>query len=72
MATILIVDENPMDRRAYITLLSNFGHRLIEANDTAHALELARLELPTWSSQIFLCQTWMDSLWSAACGLSPF
>jgi diguanylate cyclase (GGDEF)-like protein len=46
MATILIVDENPLDRRAYITLLSNFGHRLIEANDTAQALELARLELP--------------------------
>ena len=46
MATILIVDENPTDRRAYITLLSNFGHRLIEANDTAHALELARAELP--------------------------
>src|SRR5688572_10552776 len=46
MATILIVDENPLARRAYITLLSNFGHRLIEANDTAQALELARLELP--------------------------
>jgi len=46
MATILIVDGNPSDRRAYITLLSNFGHRLMEAGDTAQALELARVELP--------------------------
>lgn len=46
MATILIVDGNPADRRPYITLLSNFGHRLMEANDGAQALELARTELP--------------------------
>lgn len=46
MATILIVDTNPTDRRLYITLLGNFGHRFLEANDGAEALELARAELP--------------------------
>ncbi len=46
MATILIVDTNPADRRLYITLLGNFGHRFLEANDGAEALELARAELP--------------------------
>ena len=46
MATILIVDSNPADRRSYITLLGNFGHRLLEASDAAQALELARAELP--------------------------
>ena len=46
MATILIVDTHPTDRRLYITLLGNFGHRLLEANDGAQALELSRAELP--------------------------
>jgi len=46
MATILIVDVNSTDRRSYITLLSNFGHRLLEADDGVKALELARIELP--------------------------
>ncbi len=46
MATILIVDINSTDRRSYITLLSNFGHRLLEADDGIKALELARVELP--------------------------
>ena len=46
MATILIVDTNPADRRLYITLLGNFGHRFLEANDGVQALELARAELP--------------------------
>ena len=46
MATILIVDSNPADRRTYITLLGNFGHRLLEADDGIQALELARAELP--------------------------
>ena len=46
MATILIVDTNPTDRRSYITLLGNFGHRLLEADDGVQALELARAELP--------------------------
>ena len=46
MASIMIVDANPDDRRAYITLLGNFGHRLMEAEDGVQALELARAELP--------------------------
>ena len=46
MATILIVDTNPTDRRFYITLLGNFGHRLLEAEDGRQALVLARAELP--------------------------
>jgi two-component system cell cycle response regulator len=46
VATILIVDTNPSDRRLYITLLGNFGHRLLEASGGVEALELARTELP--------------------------
>lgn len=46
MATILIVDTNPADRRWYITLLGNYGHRLLEAADGAEALTMAQAELP--------------------------
>src|SRR5512142_2681234 len=46
MATILIVDANPVERRAYTTLLGNFGYRLLEAGDGVEALEVARAELP--------------------------
>jgi len=46
VAIILIVDTNPTDRRLYITLLGNFGHRLLEASDGMEALTLARAELP--------------------------
>jgi diguanylate cyclase (GGDEF)-like protein len=46
MATLLIVDTNPADRRMYVTLLGNFGHRLLEANDGVEALALAKAELP--------------------------
>ena len=46
MATIVIVDNNPADRRPYITLLGNFGHRLLEAETGVQALDLARAELP--------------------------
>jgi diguanylate cyclase (GGDEF)-like protein len=46
MATILIVDTNPVDRRPFITLLGNFGHRLLEAGDNTDALQIARTELP--------------------------
>jgi diguanylate cyclase (GGDEF)-like protein len=46
MASILIVDTNPTDRRTYINLLGNFGHRILEADHGAQALELARKELP--------------------------
>ncbi|MGZ9234799.1 MAG: GGDEF domain-containing response regulator [Anaerolineales bacterium] len=46
MATILIVDPSPADRRMYITLLGNYGHRLLEADHGAEAFEIARAELP--------------------------
>lgn len=46
MATILIVDPSPEDRRPYITLLGNYGYRLLEASDGIQALEMARAELP--------------------------
>lgn len=46
MATILVVDTNPADRRWYITLLGNYGHRLLEASDGVEALALAQAELP--------------------------
>ena len=46
MATILIVDANPADRRWYLTLLGNYGHRLLEASDGVEALALAQAELP--------------------------
>ena len=46
MATILVVDTNPADRRWYITLLGNYGHRLLEAADGVEALALAQAELP--------------------------
>jgi diguanylate cyclase (GGDEF)-like protein len=46
MATILIVDTRPTDRQLLVTLLSSFGHRMLEANDGSEALELARTELP--------------------------
>ena len=46
MATILVVDTSPIDRRTYATLLGNFGHRLLEASDGAEALKIARAELP--------------------------
>jgi CheY-like chemotaxis protein len=46
VATILVVDTNPADRRWYITLLGNYGHRLLEAADGVEALALAQVELP--------------------------
>jgi diguanylate cyclase (GGDEF)-like protein len=46
MTTILIVDTNPADRRAYLTLLEHYGHRVLEASDGVEALEAARAELP--------------------------
>ena len=46
MATILIVDASPTDRRAYTTLLGNYGHRLLEAGDGNQALALAHSDIP--------------------------
>jgi diguanylate cyclase (GGDEF)-like protein len=46
VATILIVDPSVTDRRMYVTLLGNFGHRFLEASNGIEALELSRNELP--------------------------
>lgn len=46
MTTILIVDSRKADRQLYVTLLSSFGYRMLEAKDGAEALEVARAELP--------------------------
>jgi diguanylate cyclase (GGDEF)-like protein len=46
MTTILIVDSRPADRQLYVTLLGSIGYRVLEANDGAEALEIARAELP--------------------------
>lgn len=46
MSTILIADANASDRSAYIALLGNYGHRILEAVNGAEALEMARAELP--------------------------
>ena len=46
MSTILIVDTNTADRNTYISLLGNYGHRLLEAKNGAEALGIARAELP--------------------------
>src|ERR1700736_113261 len=46
MATILVVDESPINRKFLTTLLGNGGHRVLEAADGAEALAIARSEYP--------------------------
>ena len=46
MSTILIVDDQPVNREFLMALLSNGGHRLLEAADGAEALRLLRAERP--------------------------
>ena len=46
MATILIVDDRPINRDFLVTLLGYRGHRLLEAADGAEALEVARAGRP--------------------------
>ena len=46
MATILIVDDHPINRAFLVTLLSYVGHQSIEAADGAEALESVRATLP--------------------------
>src|SRR5688572_4257790 len=45
MATILIVDEQAASRQL-TTLLSGYGHRVLEATDGEQALEIVRSEKP--------------------------
>lgn len=46
MATILIVDDRPVNREFLVTLLSYGGHRLLEAADGADGLAISRAEHP--------------------------
>ncbi|MBI1889689.1 MAG: EAL domain-containing protein [Burkholderiales bacterium] len=46
MATILIVDDQALNREFLVTLLGYGGHRLLEAADGAEALQVARSEHP--------------------------
>ena len=46
MATILIADDKGSNRQFLTTLFGYFGHRVLEAEDGAQALALARSELP--------------------------
>ena len=46
MATILIVDDLPVNRRLLIAVLSHLGHRLLEAADGREGLAAARAEHP--------------------------
>jgi diguanylate cyclase (GGDEF)-like protein len=46
MATILVVEERPINRRFVVTLLQERGHRVLQAAEGAEALELARAESP--------------------------
>ena len=42
MATILVVDENPIERRVVRMTLEGEGHRIAEASDALQAMELLR------------------------------
>jgi len=44
MATILIVEDHALSRKAITTLLGYYGHRLLEATDGLKALEITRGE----------------------------
>ena len=47
MATILIADDQPMNRQYLVTLLGYFGHRLLEASNGDEAFKLAKSERPS-------------------------
>jgi diguanylate cyclase (GGDEF)-like protein len=46
MATILVVEDRPINRRFLATLLQERGHRLLQASDGEEALRIARAENP--------------------------
>jgi putative nucleotidyltransferase with HDIG domain len=46
VATILVVDDRPANRQYLVTLLGYSGHRLLEAENGAEALVVARAERP--------------------------
>lgn len=43
---ILIVDDDPQSRQLYISLLTPFGHQVLEARDGREGLEMAKQERP--------------------------
>jgi diguanylate cyclase (GGDEF)-like protein len=46
MATILVVEDGPINRRFLVALLRGYGHRLLEASDGEEALAMVRSEKP--------------------------
>jgi PAS domain S-box-containing protein len=46
MATVLVVDDHPVNRDLVVTLLSYRGHTVLEAGDGAEALKIARDRRP--------------------------
>ena len=46
MSTVLIVEDNELNRRLFSDLLNAKGHRVLEALDGAGALSLVRQEKP--------------------------
>jgi PAS domain S-box-containing protein len=46
MATVLVVDDRPTNRKLVVMLLKRSGHRPLEASDGAEALRLAHIERP--------------------------
>jgi len=46
MALILVVDDDVQSRQLYVSLLTPFGHQVIEAGDGKEGLEQARLRKP--------------------------
>jgi diguanylate cyclase (GGDEF)-like protein len=46
MATILVVEQRPINRRFLVTLLRERGHSVLQASDGEEALAIARAEYP--------------------------
>src|SRR5258706_8246870 len=46
MATILVVEDRPINRRFLASLLQERGHRLLQASDGEEALRIAKAEKP--------------------------
>ena len=46
MALILVVDDDVQSRQLYVSLLTPFGHQVIEAHDGKEGLEQAQLRTP--------------------------
>jgi CheY-like chemotaxis protein len=46
MATVLVVDDRPLNRHLVSTVLAHYGHQTLEASDGAEALALLRRQHP--------------------------